>query len=465
MDNVLEKQNRNNLLHMANRETIPSEILDLTIQCIKSFKNRKIAKSDFSQQSKGYSNQDIKSFAIAKFGNLLFKDKMLIASKIAATSSISFIAFNSIINQTMETAFLQSTPTLYTMGVASFLTIYATKFLNKSKNRHLTEENIAKKILSPAESDPDFFKSLKNTISEYIHSDFSIFFAKSNKFGINLIHNMNKFIKLSLFVATESPTSIMAEIIKFINSKTKNDLNIDNIDNKDSLNQQKNNENIQEDIKGNLYHQFYIQINKQIINIENDTKSNNDIDVKIKKWFSDITKSTYSEILSLNVNLVARQQIDKILHTDLSNSDNVIETIKSLKILNGIRNLSNDVSNDPLNKYTLLSNSVDNFFNKFQNLNSQEFKALQDDKSNLFNNTLEKEYNKIKSKFSKHQIVIDNELNVLFEHTLINEKPIFKNIFKKHKEILIQEKNSETLSRKDNKNKQLANHKNSLKFN
>jgi hypothetical protein len=116
MDNVLEKQNRNNLLHMANRETIPSEILDLTIQCIKSFKNRKIAKSDFSQQSKGYSNQDIKSFAIAKFGNLLFKDKMLIASKIAATSSISFIAFNSIINQTMETAFLQSTPTLYTMG-------------------------------------------------------------------------------------------------------------------------------------------------------------------------------------------------------------------------------------------------------------------------------------------------------------------------------------------------------------
>ena len=308
-------------------------------------------------------------------------------------------------------------------SLATFTTLYATSFISKIKDRNISEEAIVKKLFQDSDSDPEFKKSFKQSLDEYIHSNMGKFWATINKKALSFIENSKELFSLSKKIVTEAPKSLINNCISHITG------------NKNFF--KKSNSEVYKKIvyDGTLYNQFFTDLNTSIQDIAKDKKSNKEIDDAIQKHYETVIKKTYEDMLALNISQFTKQYI-----LDLLENKNGSKYDK-LKSLNDISQLSKQTSNNSLNKYTLISNVAKNFLHKYSKLSDKEFLKLKENSKEALSNIIKEESELIKFNFKDNPDIVNGNFKVLFENTLSSEKPLFKEIFKKHKEILIQDEN------------------------
>ena len=400
-----KKDNQNNLAKDA-------------IAILKKIKNRENT-FNHSEQSEGYSDQDIKAMIIERTGKFGFRDKSLISKGLLLVSglnaSVSTTAnLSNDIGQLLMGANINSSYYLIA-SLATFTTLYATSFISKIKDRNISEEAIVKKLFQDSDSDPEFKKSFKQSLDEYIHSNMGKFWATINKKALSFIENSKELFSLSKKIVTEAPKSLINNCISHItgNSEVYKKIVYD----------------------GTLYNQFFTDLNTSIQDIAKDKKSNKEIDDAIQKHYETVIKKTYEDMLALNISQFTKQYI-----LDLLENKNGSKYDK-LKSLNDISQLSKQTSNNSLNKYTLISNVAKNFLHKYSKLSDKEFLKLKENSKEALSNIIKEESELIKFNFKDNPDIVNGNFKVLFENTLSSEKPLFKEIFKKHKEILIQDEN------------------------
>tara|TARA_Y100000588_G_scaffold264380_1_gene279146 strand:- start:5963 stop:7282 length:1320 start_codon:yes stop_codon:yes gene_type:complete len=408
-----KKDNQNNLAKDA-------------IAILKKIKNRENT-FNHSEQSEGYSDQDIKAMIIERTGKFGFRDKSLISKGLLLVSglnaSVSTTAnLSNDIGQLLMGANINSSYYLIA-SLATFTTLYATSFISKIKDRNISEEAIVKKLFQDSDSDPEFKKSFKQSLDEYIHSNMGKFWATINKKALSFIENSKELFSLSKKIVTEAPKSLINNCISHITG------------NKNFF--KKSNSEVYKKIvyDGTLYNQFFTDLNTSIQDIAKDKKSNKEIDKAIQKHYETVIKKTYEDMLVLNISQFSKQYI-----LDLLENKNGSKYDK-LKSLNDISQLSKEVSNNPLNKYTLISNVAKNFLDKYAKLSNSQFSLLAENSQQTLQDIIQEESELIRFNFKDQPDIIQGNFNVLFSNTLSSEKPLFKEIFKKHKEILIQEEN------------------------
>lgn len=405
------------------------DLFNDTIAILKKIKNQNNT-FNHSEQAEGYSDQDIKAMIIERTGKLGFRDKSLISKGLILTSGLNIpvSAGTTFSNDISQFIFGNSTHSSYILmaSIATFTTLSAIHFISKFRDRNISEEAIVKKLFKESGSDPEFEKSFKIAIDEQIYSNLSGALATINKKALAFVNNSKELFKLSKKIITETPKSLMNTCINYVTGK-KNEFKIfDNI----KFNK------VNED--GNMYNQFFSDLNAGIKNIAKDKKSNKEIDDVIKKHYETVIKKTYQDILVLNISQFTKQYILDLLE------DKNGSKYDKLKSLNSISQLSKEVSNNPLNKYTLISNIAKNFLNKYAKLSDSEFSKLQENSQEALKNIIQEESELIKFNFKDHPDIIEGDFKVLFENTLSSEKPLFREIFIKHKTNLIEDENAKT---------------------
>ena len=364
---------------------------------------------------------------IERTGKFGFRDKSLISKGLLLVSglnaSVSTTAnLSNDIGQLLMGANINSSYYLIA-SLATFTTLYATSFISKIKDRNISEEAIVKKLFQDSDSDPEFKKSFKQSLDEYIHSNMGKFWATINKKALSFIENSKELFSLSKKIVTEAPKSLINNCISHITG------------NKNFF--KKSNSEVYKKIvyDGTLYNQFFTDLNTSIQDIAKDKKSNKEIDDAIQKHYETVIKKTYEDMLALNISQFTKQYI-----LDLLENKNGSKYDK-LKSLNDISQLSKQTSNNSLNKYTLISNVAKNFLHKYSKLSDKEFLKLKENSKEALSNIIKEESELIKFNFKDNPDIVNGNFKVLFENTLSSEKPLFKEIFKKHKEILIQDEN------------------------
>lgn len=433
MNNKFE---RNALLKEVQKNN-DNKLIDLSLSIIKKIKNKELFTSSHSTQAEGYSDQDIKSMIIERAGKLSFKDRSLIAKGLIMTSGVGVSAkvassnfdlkttTSDLFNQAIAGDFLQTFQNshLFEISIAALTVLYATHIISKVKDRNISEESIVKKLFEESGSYPELETSFKQAIYEHNHSSFGNFWANINKKSLFFIENSKELLHLSKKILTEAPKSLMNHCISYITGK-ENKLKFNN-----------NNDYKKVIHEGTMYNQFFTDLNTNIKDIAKDKKLNKEIDKAIQKHYETVIKKTYEDMLVLNISQFTKQYILDLLE------DKNGSKYDKLKSLNDISQLSKVVSNNPLNKYTLISNIAKNFLDKYSKLSDSQFSLLADNSQQALQDIIQEESELIKFNFKDQPDIIQGNFNVLFSNTLSSEKPLFKDIFKKHKEILIQEEN------------------------
>lgn len=397
------------------------------IAILKKIKNRENT-FNHSEQSEGYSDQDIKAMIIERTGKFGFRDKSLISKGLLLASGLnaSVSATANLSNDIGQLLMGSSINSSYYLmaSLATFTTLYATSFISKIKDRNISEEAIVKKLFQDSDSDPEFKKSFKQSLDEYIHSNMGKFCATINKKALSFIENSKELFSLSRKIITEAPKSLINNCISHITG------------NKNFF--KKSNREVYKKIvyDGTRYNQFFTDLNTSIKDIAKDKKSNKEIDNAIQKHYETVVKRTYEDMLNLNISQFTKEYILDLLKDEKGTK------YDKLKSLNDISQLSEQTSNNSLNKYTLISNVAKNFLHKYSKLSDKEFLTLKENSKEALLDIIKEESELIKFNFKNDPDIINGNFKILFENTLSSEKPLFSKIFQKHKTNLIEEENA-----------------------
>lgn len=428
----MDKLQRNILSKEAEKQTRNNELIDLSVSIIKNIKNNNGFNFDYSDKAEGYSDQDIKSMIIERTGKLGFKDKSLIFRATAIATGVGVAGYKTLsesaetfIQGAMSNNILKSLhdSNLLNYSLAAMMTLYAVHFISKTKDRKISEESVLKKLFKDFDSNNQFKQSFSFAIDEHIHSRTGNFFATINKKALAFKNNLSDLTDLSKRVIKEAPKSAFNYFMKHINDKY-----LLKIDNTPLVKRKKQD--------GQMYNQFFNDLQDNIKSISKDKKTNKEIDQVIQKHFEEVCKKTYEDILTNYISRFGKQNILELL--DNTNKPQ----FEKLKRLNEIAQLSTITSNDPLNKYTLISNVAKNFLDKYKNLSDKEFLKLTENSEESLNNIIREEIESIKFNFKDHPEIVNGNFNVIFENTLTNEALFFDDFFTKNKCDLIEEENA-----------------------
>jgi hypothetical protein len=420
----LEKKSRQNTLIIAKKE-LESELTDSLVEILKNQNNdgKIINMFNIKNNSEGISTQETKSLIMGNLLSLPMKRRVGLIGKIALISGSATGA-----NLLTDGALYNNiSPYLGSEAITPFLlpvflgVVYCAVRAKVMSNRKLTEESIAKTLLGydNVGEEKEYEKSLKRVISEFVNSSLSKNLAVLNNLALGAEEYVNKVLSVSQKIIKQLPKCIFSKTCELFTNKKIFDYDFKDVFTSDYE---------EKSYKGSLYKSFYNYMGTQIEDIGRDSDST-DVNNKIKIIFNEVVEKTYKEILNINIVLIAQRKIDSILSSD----SNTKEVSNDLKTLIEIQNLKNVYSNNPLNKYTLLSNIVEKFLKDFNNLDSKSYEKLKENKASFYSDTMEEELSKISVIFSESKAVKENKLNILFENTVIDKKPIFKEIWEENK--------------------------------
>jgi hypothetical protein len=456
-NDVLKSMHRKNLV----RESlgVDEHYKELMFDVVKKVKDSNMT---LSEQDMGYTNQDVKTYILSQSATQVLKNKTKIFSALglggAMTLShnelssaiygfmdleryshkIASVVNPNYLDKAMEYMSSADGVSAAMLGCMGLGVIGATMFTQKISERNILEESIAMSFEN---------KELKQAIQEHKETEaFRLALSITNKYLSSFMDNSKNIVDLMVLSIHKYKKGIICNGLKAvfgennfkeIRKNTEEDyFNIlENIKNK--IRQRKN--------KGttNTFRKMFEDISLNTKGIKDGLKTNRELDLKVKNIYKKITKDTYEEFLVKGVRDTTMDSIQKVLaytneYNNVIDSPEISERIiKELKLLQSIKSLSSDVSNDKISKYSLISNVANDFIlsyeNNYKSIENKNYKEVYDD-------LLKDNYKKIASS-KDGQEKSNDELIVLFNDTLDESPKRFIDVLKNRVKNFINDNN------------------------